>query len=71
MTHISRVLKHFERKGSITSMEAFKDYGITRLSSIIYKLRETYEIETVDEVSKNRYGEKTRYARYVMKGEKC
>lgn len=69
MTHIERVLKHLNKKGSITSMDAFKRYGITRLSSIIHTLRNKYDIETVEEVSKNRYGENTRYARYYFKGE--
>ena len=32
--------KHLLEKGHITSWEAFEIYGITRISHIIYKLRE-------------------------------
>ena len=31
------VIQHLLNYGSITSMEAFRDYGITRLSAIIFK----------------------------------
>jgi hypothetical protein len=41
----SRVLEHLEKFGSITSWEAIENYGATRLSAIIYNLRdEGYEI---------------------------
>ena len=39
MTHNDIVLKHIKKK-PITSLEAFKLYGITRLASRIHDLRE-------------------------------
>lgn len=42
-----KVQKHLIRYGSITSKKAAERYGISRLSSIIYRLRSHYEIETV------------------------
>lgn len=34
-----RILRHLEKYGSITSWEAIKEYGCTRLSQYIYLLR--------------------------------
>lgn len=65
-----RVLQHLEKYGSITSMDAFKEYGITRLAARIKDLRELgYDIITIMIENKNRYNEDTRYAKYVLKGE--
>lgn len=45
--------KHLLKKGKITSWEAFKRYGITRLSHIIYLLRkEDYNIKSVSTTKK-------------------
>lgn len=66
----ARLLEHFERFGTITSLEAFEKYGITRLSARIFDLRALgYEIDTVMVESENRYGEAVRYGKYVLKGE--
>ena len=59
----TKVLKHLLRYGSITSKRAFESYGITRLSSIIYRLREHYCIET-----HMKYGKKENYAKYIYVG---
>ena len=67
MTQKDRVLRHLRDFGSITSMEAYNEYGITRLSAVIFNLREMgYNIKTVNETGKNRYEEPTRYARYTL-----
>lgn len=65
----ARLLEHFERFGTITSLEAFEKYGMTRLSAVIFDLRALgYEIDTVMMESTNRYGEAVRYGKYVYKG---
>lgn len=65
----TRILKHFEQYGSLTSMEAFKNYSITRLSARIKDLRDMgYDIDTVMMESENKYGEPIRFAKYVYKG---
>ena len=65
----TRILKHFEQYGSITSMEAFKNYSITRLSARIKDLRDMgYDIDTVMVESENKYGEPVRFAKYIYKG---
>lgn len=58
-------------KKGISSMEAF-DYGITRLSAIIWDLRhEGVIIESIPCQCKNRYGHNTNFVRYVYKGERA
>lgn len=48
------ILSHLKTKGSITSMEAFRTYGITRLSGRIFDLREQgHKITTYKEKAKN------------------
>lgn len=67
MTQQERVLKYLEDFGSITPREAFNDLGVYRLSAVIYDLRDKgFKIDTETEHSKNRYGEATNYARYVL-----
>lgn len=70
ITHKDRVLKYIEDFGSISSLEAFKDLGNTRLSASIWLLRheDGLEIDNINETKKNRYGDKTTYARYYLKG---
>ena len=69
-TQTSMLLKHLKQHGSITSMEAFERYGITRLSAKIFCLREQgYDIQTKSETCTNRYGRRVAYARYEFKGD--
>lgn len=66
----TRILNHFKEYGSITSMDAFERYGITRLAARIKDLRDLgYNITTLTMEGQNRYGEATRYAKYILKGE--
>lgn len=65
-----RILEHFATHNpkTISSMEAFELYGITRLSARIKDLRDLgYEIDTIMVDSVNRYGEPVRYANYLFK----
>ena len=51
----------------ITQKEATDLFGATRLAAIIFDLRQQgLNIETLDEKGKNRYGDKTRYGRYIL-----
>lgn len=68
MTQKQRVLDYIREFGSISSMEAFEDLGITRLSAVIFDLKESgHEFDTKTEHGKNRFGEKTSFARYSLK----
>jgi hypothetical protein len=59
------VLEHFKKWKSITSLEAIKAYRITRLASVIFDLREKYEIVSLRENKGNK-----RFVRYVLLGKK-
>lgn len=70
MTQRDRVLNWLEEKGSITAKDATDQLGVYRLSDVIFRLRNSgYNIESKPECSKNRYGEDTHYARYVLHRE--
>lgn len=63
----NRVLRHLKDHGGLTQIEAMSEYGIARLAARIQELREDgYEITTERVHGKNRYGESTSYARYVL-----
>ena len=64
-----KVLEHLKKHGSITSWEAITEYGATRLSAIIYNLRRDYIIDTDMKQVTDRYGNDTRFAKYVYRGE--
>lgn len=61
------ILDHLENKGSITSIEAFSRYGVTRLSAIIFDLRGMgYDIQTIPLETINRFNEKVTFAKYKL-----
>ena len=68
MTKHQKVREHLLEHGSITSWEAIQEYGATRLSAIIFNLRKTMDIDTLMIEDTDRYGNNTRYAKYVLKG---
>jgi hypothetical protein len=67
-TNKERVLDYIRDFGSITSLEAFRDLGNTRLSASIWLLRheDGLDIRSINESSKNRYGDKVNYSRYYL-----
>jgi hypothetical protein len=65
-----RVLNYVNQFGSITTWEAFKDLGCTRLSEYIRQLRQELPIEDEWVESINRYGEKVQYKRYWIEEKK-
>ena len=68
MNKTSKVQLHLIEKGSITSWEAIKEYGATRLSAIIFNLRARgMNIETVMTEFTDRFGDKSKFAKYVLK----
>ena len=70
-TQTKMILDHLKSNGSITSLEAIQQYGCTRLSACIFKLRKCgYDIENVPQTSKNRYGRNVTFAKYTLRGGK-
>lgn len=71
MNQADRIMKYIHEFGSITSLDAFRDLGITRLSARIHELRESgVEFDMTREKAKNRYGENVSYNRYSLKERK-
>lgn len=63
-----RLLTYLRKsKKGITSLDAINKLGETRLSATIYLLRQRgFQILDTYETSQNRYGENTRFKRYVL-----
>lgn len=70
MTQTDMVLDYLERKGSITTWEAYSKLFITRLSAKIYDLKKLgYSFDEEWITKKNRYGRKVSFKKYILKGE--
>lgn len=70
MTKTERVLRHLQEFGSITSWEAIKEYGATRLSAIIFELKKKgfmFADEMVEFT--DRYGYPGRFKKYILTGK--
>jgi hypothetical protein len=56
-----------KKKAGLTQVEAYERYGITRLSAVIFNLRdEGYDIKTDMKAVKNRYGDTCYVAYYTL-----
>ena len=67
MTQHDRIIRHLYDYGTLTSIEAMKEYGIMRLSARISELKdEGWVISSKLEKGKNRYGEPTKYSVYTL-----
>lgn len=70
MNQCEKIVFYIQMFGSISSMEAFQDLGITRLSARIYELRnEGYQFDEKFETAKNRFGESVTFKRYRFQKE--
>lgn len=66
MTQYEMVKDHLDRFGSITPLEALKEYGIMRLASRMSDLKaDGYRFKTETVTHKNKFGKNVSYARYV------
>ena len=63
----AKILQYMREHGGITTMEAFLDLGITRLSGRIYELKENgYDIKTRDIEVPTRTGKIALVTRYSL-----
>ena len=70
-TQEDKVLEYIKENGSITTLEAFNDLGVTRLSDRIFCLRNKgIDIKTTRKSVKNRYGSRVSIAIYTLDKEK-
>jgi len=70
MTQNERIKRHLEQFGKITSYEAFKEYGVTRLSARIWDLKHKHGLVITEErkAAKNRFNEEVYFAEYRLEG---
>ncbi|MBS5666844.1 MAG: helix-turn-helix domain-containing protein [Firmicutes bacterium] len=67
VTQCERILRHLQDYGSITQAEAVTEYGCYRLGARIWDLRaQGVPIKSETVTGKNRYGERTCFARYSL-----
>jgi len=70
-THKTRLLAYLKRYKSITSLEAIRDLGNTRLSATIHTLRgENYNILSSDIKVPTRWGTTTTITKYLYNENK-
>ena len=71
-TQCSKILDYMEQEGSITPLDALREFGCMRLASRITDLKHRgYVISKEMETAKNRDGEPVRYARYRLERGIC
>lgn len=67
MSKTQLVLAHLKEYGTITSWDAIRFYGATRLSAIIFDLRKRgYNIDTKMIDFEDRYGNRSKMALYKL-----
>jgi len=65
-THKTRLLDYLNQHGTITSLEAIRDLGNTRLSATVFDLRrQGHDILSCPVRVPNRWGGETEVANYV------
>ena len=70
MTQKELIIKYMEDFGSITTIEAFTDLGITKLTTRISELRRDGFIIASKKIDKkNRYGKPVKFNRYWLEAE--
>ena len=66
-THYTRLLDYLKNHKTITSLQAIRDLGNTRLSATIFELRKDgYNIDSSDIPVPNRWGTKTMVSEYKL-----
>lgn len=67
LTQCEMIIRYIKEFGSITTLQAFRDIGCTRLASRINDLKnQGYKFKDEFVTSKNRYGATVSYKRYYL-----
>tara|TARA_R110001606_G_scaffold392389_1_gene561266 strand:+ start:215 stop:445 length:231 start_codon:yes stop_codon:yes gene_type:complete len=62
-----KVIRHLNEYGTITPLDAFRDYGMMRLAAVIFNLKEDgYDIDSAMVSASNRFGEKVNFSEYKL-----
>lgn len=68
MTQEQQVYEYIKEHGSITTLDAFVELGITRLSAQIFNLKEELKVEDKERiVDEWEYGNQKKWKRYMIK----
>lgn len=71
LTQKDKIIAYIRKYGSITPLDALREFGCMRLATRIFELKEDgYKIKAVIEKNKNKNGEPVHYARYFLQEEK-
>ena len=71
LSQCEMIVKYIRDFGSITTLQAFRDIGCTRLASRITDLKNRgYKFRDEFVTSKNRYGVKVRYKKYYLEEDR-
>ena len=66
-THATRLMGYLKEKGSVTSLDAFRDLGNTRLAATIFILKqEGYRFETENVSVPTRWNDSATVAKYTL-----
>ena len=64
-----KILRYLREYGSITPLDALREFGCMRLGARIWDLRQAgHRIRRDMEAHVNKFGEKVHYARYTWEG---
>ena len=67
MTQSEMILRYMHENGSITPLDAMREFGCMRLGARIYDLKQAgTRIITESQTEKNRYGKSVTFARYRL-----
>lgn len=70
MNQTQQILDHMKRCGSITPLEALREYGCMRLGARIWDLKRMgHRIRSEIVTDVNRNGEAVRFAQYTLEDE--
>lgn len=70
MTQCEKIMSYMQEYGSITQLDALREFGCFRLASRVNDLRRNgIKIKTEMVRAKNRYGEPISFARYTLEDE--
>jgi hypothetical protein len=72
-TYLSQVKRWLESGKTITPAQAISEFGCTRLSAVIFRLKNEYDLPISTELIsvKNRNGRRVDVARYCLLGDKA
>lgn len=65
-TKTADILAYLQTGKPLSSLDAFRKFGATRLSAVIYQLRKVYNIESIPRTGKDRYGNNVHYVDYLL-----